>query len=327
VRAGRAHPASPARDLIVPRSLLRPLRQRLEALLLACVAFAARVLPFPAASALGASVGGLAHRVLGRRRRIAVENLRASLGDRVEGVPAEELARRAFVQLGRSFLEFLWLQGRRPEELLARVTMEGYEPLEARAREGKGAVLVTGHFGNWELLGASLRARGCPVRYLLPPQSNPASDARFDAIRRSIGIEPVKIGFGMRDALRALRSGDFLAMLPDQDARRIGVHVPFFGRPASTHTGPARLAVRSACPIAVAFLVRTGGGRFHTRLEGLLSPRPDANEQEEVLRLTREVTLLIENAVRRHPDHWYWLHRRWKTPPPRAVDPAVPASA
>jgi Kdo2-lipid IVA lauroyltransferase/acyltransferase len=306
----------------VPRSPLRPLRHLLEALLLRAVGFLARALPFTGASALGASVGRLAFAVLARRRRIAVENIRASLGDPVEGTSAEDLARRAFLQLGRSFVEFLWLRGRRPEAWLARVTLEGYEPLAERSRQGKGMVLVTGHFGNWELLGATVRAKGYPIRYLLPPQSNSASDAYFNAVRRSLGIEPVTIGFGMRDALRALRSGDFLAMLPDQDARRIGIHVPFFGRLASSHTGPARLAVRSRCPIGVAYMVRTGAGRFHARLVPLLEPREGAEEEQEIRRLTAELTALLEDVIRRHPDHWYWLHRRWKTPPPRAVDAA-----
>ena len=300
----------------MPRSPLRPLRHRVEAVLLHGLGLVARSVTFTQAGTLGARIGRLAEVVLGRRRRIAEENIRAALGDPVDGLPARTLARRALEQLGMSFVEFLWLRGRRPEELRALVTLEGMEPLLARGREGKGVVLVTGHYGNWELLGATLRACGLPVRYLLPPQSNAASDAYFDGVRRSLGIEPVEIGFGMRGALRSLRAGDFLAMLPDQDARKVGIHVPFFGRPASTHTGPARLAVRSGCPIAVGFIEREGPGRFRARVDAVLDPRRDADEEAEVLRLTREMTARVEDAVRRRPDHWYWLHRRWKTPPP-----------
>ena len=279
----------------------------------------ARRLTLVQAGALGAGVGRVVFALLGRRTRIAEENIRASLGDPVDGVPARVLARRALEQLGSSFVEFLWLRGRKPAELLPLVESDDFAAFEARAREGMGMVLVTGHYGSWELFGAVMRARGLPVRYLLPPQGNAASDAYFDDVRRSVGIEPVKIGFGMRDALRSLRAGDYLAMLPDQDARKAGIHVPFFGRPASTHTGPARLSVRSRCPIAVWFLEREGPGRFRARLDGVLEPRPGAEEEAEVLRLTREMTALIEQAVRRRPDHWYWLHRRWKTPPPPNV--------
>jgi KDO2-lipid IV(A) lauroyltransferase len=154
------------------------------------------------------------------------------------------------------------------------------------------------------------------MQYLLPPQSNEGSDAYFDGIRAKLGIPSVKIGYGMRGALKALRSGAFLGMLPDQDARRVGIHVPFFGRPASTHTGPARLAYRTRSPIAIGLIEREKGARFRSRVVATLVPDPEADEASEVERLTRAINEAIEAGVRRRPDHWYWIHRRWKTPPP-----------
>ena len=298
------------------RSPLRPLRQKLEVLALHAIGLLARALPFAWTSALGAGVGLLAFQFMGRRRRIAIENITRALGPEVDGVPARELARRAFAQIGRSFLEFLALPRLGPRGILARVEMVGYEPVLEWARRGQGAVLLTAHYGNWEMLGASMRALGAPMRYLLPPQSNEGSDAYFDAIREGLGIPSIKIGFGMRDALRALRSGAFLGMLPDQDARRVGMHVPFFGRLASTHTGPARLAYRTGSPIAVGLIERERGARFRSRLVATLAPDPGADESREVERLTRAINEAIEAGVRRRPDHWYWIHRRWKTAPP-----------
>jgi KDO2-lipid IV(A) lauroyltransferase len=111
-------------------------------------------------------------------------------------------------------------------------------------------------------------------------------------------------------------------MLPDQDARKAGIHVPFFGHPASTHTGPARLAWRTGSPIGVALIERVGPGRFRARLRRVLLPDPSVPEEAEVERLTREMTAEIEAGIRERPDHWYWIHRRWKTPPP-AQAPAV----
>ncbi len=284
------------------------------------------MLPFDASSALGARIGLLAFPLLRRRREIAIDNIQRALGDPVNGVAAREIARRAFAQIGRTFLEFLALPALGHERLLERVAMEGFGPVQERAARHQGTVFVTGHYGNWELVGAALHHSGVPLRYLLPPQSNPGSDAYFDALRRRLGIEPVKIGFGMRNALRALREGQAVGLLADQDARRLGTHMLFFGRPASTLTGPARLALSSGCPIAVGFVVRTGRGRFHARVTALLKPREGADDEEEVLRLTREIAALTEQAVREHPDHWYWVHRRWKTPPPAEPPPAKPAS-
>ena len=318
VRHGVSHRAR-TQHADVGHSPLRPYRQKLEVLLLRALGLLARALPFEAASALGAALGGLAFQLLGRRRRIAVENITKALGPEVDGMPARKLARRSFVQIGRSFMEFLALPKLGPQGILDRVELVGYEPVLAWAREGKGAVMVTAHYGNWELLGAAVRARGCPVRYVLPPQSNEGSDAYFDHIRARLGIEAVKIGFGMRGALKALRSGAILGMLPDQDARKIGIHVPFFGRPASTHTGPARLAYRSGVPIGIGLVEREAGARFRSRLVAVLEPDPSREEAREVERLTRAINEAIEAGVRRRPDHWYWLHRRWKTLPPVAT--------
>ena len=114
-------------------------------------------------------------------------------------------------------------------------------------------------------------------------------------------------------------------MLPDQDARKVGIHVPFFGRPASTHTGPARLAYRARVPIGIGLMEREPGARFRSRLVAVLEPDPGAEESREVERLTRAINENIEAGVRRRPDHWYWLHRRWKTPP--VASPAEPGEA
>ena len=294
-------------------SKLRPLRQRIEVGALHLLGFLARTLPFRWTSALGAGLGVLAFHALGRRRRIAIENITRALGPTVD---AHDLARRTFAQIGRSFLEFLALPRLGLEGIRARVTMEGFEPLLEWVRTGRGAVVLTAHYGNWEILGATMRSLGAPMQYLLPPQSNQGSDAYFDGIREGLGIPAVKIGFGMRGALLALRSGAFLGMLPDQDARKVGIHVPFFGRPASTHTGPARLAYRSRCPIAIGLIEREPGARFKARVIALLAPDPEREESLEVERLTRAINETIEAGVRRRPDHWYWLHRRWKTPAP-----------
>ena len=288
--------------------------------------FVARTLPFRWTSALGAGIGVLAFHALGRRRRIAIENITRALGPTVDGVSARELSRRTFAQIGRSFLEFLALPRLGLEGIRNRVTIEGFEPVLEWVRSGRGAVVLTAHYGNWEILGATMRSLGAPMQYLLPPQSNQGSDAYFDGIREGLGIPAVKIGFGMRGALLALRSGAFLGMLPDQDARKVGIHVPFFGRPASTHTGPARLSYRSRCPIAIGLIEREPGARFRARVIGLLAPDPEREESLEVERLTRAINEAIEAGVRRRPDHWYWLHRRWKTPPPKAQETSAATS-
>ena len=301
------------------RRPFRRFRQRLEAAALRGLGAVARALPFERASDLGAGIGAAAFRLLGRRRRIAIENLISALGPTPGGVKAETVALRAFEQLGRSFLEFLAIPAHRREDLLARIEFVGFEPFQVWGRGGRGAVVVTGHFGNWELFGMFGGMGLAPMKYLLPRQTNPGSDDYLNEVRRRAGVEPIVIGYGMRAALRALRGGAFIGMLPDQDARRAGIHVPFFGRPASTHTGPARLAIAANAPIGVGVMERSGRGRFRARVLRVLTPDPSAEEEAEVRRLTVEMTKALEEAIRGRPDHWYWLHRRWKTPPKDAM--------
>jgi len=311
------------------RRPFRPLRQGVEALALRGLGFVARMLPFELAGDLGALIGRGAHALLARRRAIALENLTRALGPEPGGVPAALVVRRVFEQIGRSFVEFLALPAQSPEQILARVDFEGFEPFAALSREGRGAVILTGHFGNWELFGAAARARFGNVAYVLPHQTNAASDAYLNQVRARLGIEAIPIGIGMRGAVRSLREGTYVAMLPDQDARGVGVHVEFFGRPASTPSGPARIAMSADVPILTGVLERTGRGRFRARMLCVLTPDPARERDEEAFRLTAEVTRALEGAIRERPDHWYWIHRRWKTPPPLAAAsrPATPQPA
>jgi KDO2-lipid IV(A) lauroyltransferase len=303
----------------------RPLRQAIEAGALRALGWIARSLSFERASDLGAFVGRAAWRLAGRRRQIAIDNVTQALGPEPQGVPAETIARRAVEQLGRTFVEFLALPAHSRESLLARIEFTGFEPTRAWIQEGKGALFLTGHFGNWELFGAAFGWTIAPVHYVLPRQTNPASDAYLNEIRRDLGITCHVIEDGMLAPMRALRRGAFLGMLADQDARKIGIHVPFFGRPASTLTGPARLAIAAKVPIVIGMMERAGRGRFRAWVVRTIQPSPGSDETAEIGRIAREVNEALEDVIRARPDHWYWIHRRWKTPPPAQAPAAETA--
>lgn len=294
----------------------RPLRQAIEAGALRALGWIARSLSFERASDLGAFIGRSAWRLLGRRRQVAIDNIIQALGQAPQGIPAETIAQRALEQLGRTFVEFLALPAYSRQSLLARIEFSGFEPTRPWIAEGKGAVFLTGHFGNWELLGAAFGWSYAPLHYVFPRQTNPASDAYLNEIRRDLGITCYVIEDGMLAPMRAVRRGAFLGMLPDQDARKIGLHVPFFGRPASTLTGPARLAIAAKVPIVIGMMERTERGRFRAWMVRMIHPVPGADEAAEIERITREVNETFEDVIRARPDHWYWIHRRWKTPPP-----------
>ncbi|MGH3054330.1 MAG: lysophospholipid acyltransferase family protein, partial [Gaiellaceae bacterium] len=158
-------------------------------------------------------------------------------------------------------------------------------------------------------------ARSQPIDFVAKPLSNPAMEKWIEARRRDIGVGLITVGPGMRAVFAALKANRCVCMLGDQDARRHGVFVPFFGRLASTPVGPAALALRSGAPLIPAFERRLDDQRhrieFHPPLTVEYPEAPDA-----ALRLTALHTALLEARVRERPSDWFWLHRRWKTSPP-----------
>jgi KDO2-lipid IV(A) lauroyltransferase len=271
----------------------------------------ARSMSWERSLSLGARLGDLA-RAIGLRRRVAGENLARAFPERAEAERAEWL-RRHYRELGRVIVEYARLAelARAP---LGRpiAAVRGVEHLD-RLR-GRGAILMTGHFSSFELLGAWL-AGTHPVDVVARPLGNPGVEALLQRERRAAGVGLISADTGARRVYQALRAGRWVAMLADQDARRAGAFVPFLGRQASTATGPARIALATGAPIVMGFVTRRADGRLELDLEPPLEA-PDPRMPDAVVRLTALHAAHLERWVRRHPELWFWLHRRWKTAPP-----------
>ncbi len=265
--------------------------------------------------AKGEGLGALAH-ALGLRRRVARENLAAAFPER----SAEERARilgEHYRELGRVVAEYARLPRlARSEPGEGFAGFNGYEHLESAARAGRGAILLSGHFSNFEWMAARI-AQSFPVALIVRPMSNPRVDAWLAAQRRASGFELIDATIGAKAVFKALRDGRFVAMLADQDARRLGVFVPFLGRPASTAVGPARFALAHGSPIVTGFAIRDPDRRVRVEIEPPIVP--EGSGDEAVLRLTREHVARLERRVRARPESWFWLHRRWKTRPAEAA--------
>jgi KDO2-lipid IV(A) lauroyltransferase len=265
---------------------------------------------WPAALRTGAAIGAAAGG-LGIRRGVARANLALAFPERPIR-EREAILARHYRELGRIAAEY----GRMPRlvhaadgEVMAGV--EGLEPLRALA--GRGAVLLTGHLGNFEF-GAAWLAKLNPVDFLVRPLSNRAVDRRIERLRRDAGVGTISTHGGVKQIFRALRSGRWIAIAADQDAGRHGLFVPFFGRPASTAEGAARIALQMRVPMVVGAMRRVPDGRHHLAIEpphALEGPADEAN----VLALTAWHTSVLERRVREAPEHYFWLHRRWKTRP------------
>lgn len=287
------------------------LRHRLEWAALWLFKLKANVLP----DSLSESAGGLTGRIVGRiwrrRRRIARENLRRAFPH----LAHKEIARLVggtFDNLGRTAFEILRLGSGTSRSVLSRIDAEGIEHLVKAAAQGQGALLMTGHFGNWELLGAWVRALGYPLDVVVKPARNPLADRFYNAQRAKVGVGIIHTQVATLGIVRALQAGRFVAILADQYAGEDGIEVEFFGRMVSTPRGPATLALRLHCPILTGVLIRRTRGRFLAKIDGPVVYQPTGDVERDVFAITQEFTRRLENHIRRHPDQWLWTHRRWR---------------
>jgi Kdo2-lipid IVA lauroyltransferase/acyltransferase len=274
-----------------------------------------RVLGERLMSRLAAGLGRLAYRPLGIRAGVVEAHLRQAFPDR-DDAWVRHTARESYAHLGREGLSLLRLSRLGRAQILAATRIRpDLEALSAAASAGTGAVLATGHLGNWEVAGAALAARGLPLDAVAQRQANPYFDRLINRARARLGIRVIPRGGATGKALAALREGRLVALVADQDARKAGVFVPFLGRPASTHRGAAVLALRSGAPLFMGVMTRQPDGVYEARIQRIPVPT-EGDFEERVRAVTAAFTGALEREVRAYPDQYFWHHRRWKTPPP-----------
>ncbi|MEO0982148.1 MAG: lysophospholipid acyltransferase family protein [Pseudomonadota bacterium] len=207
-----------------------------------------------------------------------------------------------------------------------RVEVVGAEHLDAIRESGRGAVLVSGHFANWEVMAAVIcrRPLDCLVTYRA--LNNPHIDRRLNHVRHAYGIDVLAPkGVGTREVMRALSNNRSVAFLNDQKFNG-GLAVPFFGHDAMTAQGPSRLALKYNVPVVPVSTVRTGPARFRVTVHAPLKAQHSADEERDVRLMVEQITAFIERNVRAQPEQWFWMHRRWPKEAWRAAD-AYGASA
>ena len=264
----------------------------------------------------GASLGSLGY-AIGIRKDVALGNLSAAFPEKT-GQECDAIARSLYRNLGRNLIELLRFETQSQSDVKAQVTFEGERHFRDARAKGKGAILVSGHFGNWELYAAAIAGAGYPFSVVVYPQHNARVDAMLNRLRQGKGVQIIYKRNAAKDVLRALRDNRLVTMLSDQDAGSDGVFADFFGRPASTTRGPALFACKTGAPIITGVIVREAAGRHRGVIDPPLYADQSADRGREIERLTREIVSRLEQRVRQHPDHWYWVHKRWKTRPPDA---------
>ncbi len=274
----------------------------------------ARVLPLRAARAAGRGLGAAAFQLLPAQRRLTLTHLETAFGRELTARERRRLAQRVFMNLGQTAIEWLLLPALSSRQIQQLVVSEGVEHVREALARGNGAILLTAHFGNWELISIYLKGLGFEGGVLARRLRYPEYESFLIELRGQRGV-PTFVRGSLKDVARLLRANQIIGVLPDQDVESLdGIFVDFFGRPAYTPVGPAALSLMTKAPLLPCFLIRAGE-RFRLVIEPPVPVPPDVHRAQAIATLTQAWSRVVESYIRRYPDHWVWMHRRWKTRP------------
>ena len=287
----------------------RALRGRVVYVAVSAIGLVFRLLPLGVARGIGVAIAAVAAPFFRRDLRRADENLAAAYPEWSKQKRRATI-RALYRHMGATFAEFLWL----PRVDLARTTT--YEGIEHVTERQGGMIAITAHCGNWEWAAKAIGAIA-PVTTMQRARNEKDIDLLITRMRAKSNVRSIDRGStaGGREMIRALRDGNILAFLIDQNIRAESVKVPFFGRLALTPIGPAKLAIRAGVPVVCIFDERLRDGKHVIRIH---PPMTDSDP----IALTARITALIEEEIRRRPEQWVWFHDRWRERPQWDVTPS-----
>jgi Kdo2-lipid IVA lauroyltransferase/acyltransferase len=296
-------------------------RHRAEYIAVATVALIVRAMPLRVVRRLGEALGLVFYTVDRVHRRVAIGNLQVAFPKK-SAEDCRAIARSMFEHFGRLLLELLKYSSLARDRQMALVDWEGEDRVRLALAQGKGVLFCTGHFGFWEQQALAHALKFEPMAVMARPLDNPKLHDLLEAIRTSNGNEVVYRRGAVRKALRLLADGRGVGILIDQHMTSAdAIYVDFFGRPAATTSTLAALAIRTGAPVIPLFAFPSAGGRYRMIYEHPVQPPPHDSE-DAVREFTQRCTDVLEMHVRRHPQLWLWMHRRWRDAP----DPALAAA-
>lgn len=282
-----------------------------------------RVMPEPLVERCGTTLGTAFYALDRAHRRVAEQNVAVAFPAR-SADERQRIVKGAFAHFGRLLFALLKFSTLTDAELLARVDFEGEERVRAAYANGKGVLFVTGHFGFWELQAMVHALRLRPMAVMARTLDNRDLNALLERIRTRTGNTVIYRQGTIRRAMRQLLAGESVGVLIDQHIMsRDAIYVDFFGRPAATTSAVAALALRTGARVIPLFALPLGGGRYKMVYEHPVEP-PAADAPHQIEEFTQRCTDVLEMYVRRHPDLWLWMHRRWRDVPTAASKDMFP---
>ncbi|MBB5336343.1 KDO2-lipid IV(A) lauroyltransferase [Pectinatus brassicae] len=238
--------------------------------------------------------------------------MRASLGNTEE--EAAKIIKESFINMGRTFMEILYMPRLNKDNINDYVDPAGLEKLRTALDEQHGVVVLTGHVGNWEWMAAALAFNGMPTTTIVKPQPNLQHTRILNEYREMVGVEVFARGTSeLLAAARALKKGKILGFLADQDAGPGGAFIDFLGKKASTPLGPAVFARKFSSPVVPLFIVRRPDGKHRLIVGDIMRYHDSGDEDKDLFNFTTEMTRFVEKVIIENPTQWLWFQKRWNT--------------
>ncbi|MBN1396744.1 MAG: lysophospholipid acyltransferase family protein [Bacteroidetes bacterium] len=277
-----------------------------------------RILPLSLVRKTASALARPAYKLLKSRRNVALQNLKYAFPD-MEESERRQIALKSFQSVAVSFLELLWYPNFSKDRIKREVQIENLELFKQLHEKGKGVIILTAHYGSWELATQAYTVYAdTPVCTIAKTQSNLLVDRKLTRLRELFGLKIVPMGIGVREVLKTLQQGGIVALAADQSAPKESVMVNFFGRKVPTFQGPAIFALRTGAPIILGCTVRQDDGTYRMRFIQVETEDLGAPTNENVYELTRRQVQMTEEIIRQKPEQWMWMHKRWKHSPEQA---------
>jgi Kdo2-lipid IVA lauroyltransferase/acyltransferase len=299
---------------------IRPIEKKRDLFLYWLVLSLMRVLhllPFSLGCRIGELAGALWFYLDPRHRMITLSNLEMAFGRELSEAQRIVLAKRAYRTLGRVLMECLFLPSLTAEAIQDYVSISGLRHFYEAEKEGKGVLILTGHFGNWELMALAFNLYGLPSAAVARPLDNPYLDRLVESLRTQYGNHVITKKGAVKEIMKLLAQRGRVGILIDQNvSTREGVFVDFFHIPASTTPILAALSQKTGAPVVPVFIVpRKGGSGYVIEIGKPVSLINTGEKEKDLIMNTALFTHIIEEYIRKYPHCWFWMHRRWKVRP------------
>ena len=293
---------------------MKKIRHYIEYKLLLGVGFLVRGLPRSTLLHLGRLVGDFIYYCVPVRKSITLNHLELSFPDK-SVAERKKIARGTYRNFGMNIFEHLCIPVLSKHDICSIVKLADEDVLLQALARKRGVIIAGGHFGNWEYTSSAVAAYGYRLGVVVAELSNKYMDKKINEHREATDAEMIPKGASTRSVIKILRENGSVGMLMDQDENEDGIFVDFFGRPCSTAKGPAVIALKTGAAIVFFAAIRQPDGTIKVVFEPIEIDYQAGVTEENIVAITQRCTSRLEHYTRLYPDHWFWMHRRWKTRP------------